>query len=108
MNRICIKWVLAATLICSCLTSLSAQPTREHLAQIRVDKEGNFKYWKSDAASLAQLKSFVTAVKPTATSVRSVVRDTESNGHVYTVSGMPAAEQARGVVISNHQKILRK
>ncbi len=44
MNRICIKWVLAATLICSCLTSLSAQPTREQLAQIRVDKEGNFKY----------------------------------------------------------------
>lgn len=41
MNRICIKWVLAATLICSCLTSLSAQPTREQLAQIRVDKEGN-------------------------------------------------------------------
>ena len=107
MNRICIKWVLAATLICSCLTSLSAQPTREQLAQIRVDKEGSFKYWKSDAASLAQLKSFVTAVT-TATSVRSVVRDTESSGHVYTVNGMPAAGQTPGVVINDHQKILRK
>ena len=62
MNRICNKWVLAAALICSCFTCLSAQPTREQLAQIRVDKEGNFKYWKSDAASLERLKSFVTAV----------------------------------------------
>lgn len=62
MNRICKKWVLTATLICCYLTCLSAQPTREQLAQIRVDKEGNFKYWKNDAASLAQLKAFVTAV----------------------------------------------
>lgn len=62
MNIICNKWVLAATFICFSFTCLSAQPTREQLAQIRVDKEGNFKYWKNDAASLAQLKSFVTAV----------------------------------------------
>ena len=43
MNKIFNKWVLAAALICSCLTYLSAQPTREQLAQIRVDKEGLFK-----------------------------------------------------------------
>lgn len=62
MSKIFNKLVLSATLIFSCFTSLSAQPTREQLAQIRVDKEGNFKYWKNDAASLTQLKSFVTAV----------------------------------------------
>ena len=62
MHRLCNKCVLVATFICCCLTGLSAQPTREQLSQIRVDKEGNFKYWKSDAASLARLKSFVTAV----------------------------------------------
>lgn len=62
MSKIFNKLVLAATLIFSCFTSLSAQPTREQLAQIRVDKEGNFKYWKNDAVSLTQLKSFVTAV----------------------------------------------
>lgn len=62
MNKIFNKWVLAAALICSCLTYLSAQPTREQLAQIRVDKEGNFKYWNGDAAALAQLKAFVAAV----------------------------------------------
>ena len=62
MHRLCNKCVLVATFICCCLTGLSAQPTREQLSQIRVDKEGNFKYWESDAASLARLKSFVTAV----------------------------------------------
>lgn len=62
MNKIFNKWVLAAALVCSSLTYLSAQPTREQLAQIRVDKEGNFKYWNGDAAALAQLKAFVAAV----------------------------------------------
>ena len=62
MRKIFNKLVLAATFVCCCLTSLSAQPTREQLSQIRVDKEGNFKYWKSDAASLARLKAFVAAV----------------------------------------------
>jgi len=62
MHRLCNKCVLVATFICCCLTGSSAQPTREQLSQIRVDKEGNFKYWNSDAASLARLKSFVTAV----------------------------------------------
>ena len=57
-----LNWVLAATLLCCSLSELSAQPTREQLAQIRVGKEGNFQYWKSDAPSLAQLKAFVTAV----------------------------------------------
>ena len=46
MNIICNKWVLAATFICFSFTCLSAQPTREQLAQIRVDKDGNFK-WKT-------------------------------------------------------------
>lgn len=54
--------MLAATLICGSCAPLWAQPTREQLAQIRVDKEGNFKYWNSDAAALAQLKAFVAAV----------------------------------------------
>lgn len=96
MNKIFNKWVLAAALVCSCLTCLSAQPTREQLAQIRVDKEGNFKYWNNDATSLAQLKSFVTAVT------------TEGGGHAYTLSGTPAVEQTRGIVISHHQKTVRK
>jgi len=69
------KWVLAAALICSFFTCLSAQPTREQLAQIRVDKEGNFKYWNSDAASLAQLKSFVRAVTTEGSSQYVPVRD---------------------------------
>lgn len=32
MNKIFNKWVLAAALVCSSLTYLSAQPTREQLA----------------------------------------------------------------------------
>ena len=57
-----VRKMMVLWLICCCFAGLSAQPTREQLAQIRVDKEGNFKYWNSDAASLAQLKAFVTAV----------------------------------------------
>jgi len=56
------KWVIAATLICCSVVDVSAQPTREQLAQIRVGKEGNFQYWQSNASSLAQLKDFVNAV----------------------------------------------
>jgi len=47
-------------------------------------------------------------VKPTPTAVRSAIRDAESSGQAYTVSGTPATEQTRGIVISNHQKTVRK
>ena len=57
-----LNWSLLAVLICCASTDLWAQPTREQLAQIRVDKEGNFQYWKSDAQSLERLKAFVEAV----------------------------------------------
>jgi len=56
------KWVLAATLIFCGMVDAAAQPTREQMAQIRVSKEGDFKYWTADAASLAQLKQFVADV----------------------------------------------
>lgn len=39
-----------------------AQSTRSDLAQIRVTKEGNFKYWSEDSPALAQLKDFVGRV----------------------------------------------
>ena len=61
MNKV-FRWLLAAAFICCGLTSLSAQPSREQLAQIRVGKDGNFQYWNSDAASLERLKAFVAAV----------------------------------------------
>jgi hypothetical protein len=51
MNKF-LHCLLAAAFICCGLTSLSAQPSREQLAQIRVGKDGNFQYWNSDAASL--------------------------------------------------------
>ena len=57
-----VLWILTAILIICGLTELSAQPTREQLAKIRVTKEGNFQYWNSDAVSLAQLKAFVADV----------------------------------------------
>ena len=47
-------------------------------------------------------------VKPTPTAVKSLSRDAESSGHAYTLSGTPAAQQARGIVISHHQKTVRK
>ena len=47
-------------------------------------------------------------VEPTPTAIRSAVCGTESNGQAYTISGTPAVEQTRGIVISNHQKIIRK
>ena len=56
------NWVLAATLTICGLVELSAQPTREQLAGIHVGKDGSFQYWNSDAASLAQLKTFVADV----------------------------------------------
>lgn len=61
MNKF-FRCLLAAAFICCGLTSLSAQPSREQLAQIRVGKDGNFQYWNSDAASLERLKAFVAAV----------------------------------------------
>ena len=57
-----LNWVLTATLTICGLVELSAQPTREQLAAIRVGKDGSFQYWNSDAASLAQLKTFVADV----------------------------------------------
>ncbi len=42
--------------------SLFAQTTRADLAQIRVGKDGDFKYWNQDSPALQQLKSFVARV----------------------------------------------
>lgn len=42
--------------------SASSQPTRQELAQIRVNKEGNFKYWNKDSKVITRLKSFVRRV----------------------------------------------
>lgn len=36
--------------------------TREFLSQIRVGKEGNFRYWNQDSPALKQLKAFVATV----------------------------------------------
>jgi len=47
-------------------------------------------------------------VKPTPTAVKSLSRDAESSGQAYTLSGTPAAQQTRGIVISHHQKTVRK
>ena len=45
------------------LTSMSAFATsREEIAQIRVNREGNFKYWDENSAVLQSLKDFVSHV----------------------------------------------
>ncbi len=41
---------------------ISAQVTRHELAEIRVGKEGNFKYWNEDSQTIESLKSFVGKV----------------------------------------------
>ncbi|MBQ3698634.1 MAG: haloacid dehalogenase-like hydrolase [Prevotella sp.] len=53
--------LVAMMMICS-VSSMTAQPNREQMAQISVDKEGNFKYWNAEALSLMQLKQFVADV----------------------------------------------
>ena len=47
-------------------------------------------------------------VKPTPTAIRSAVHGTESTQQANSLSGTPAVEQTRGIVISNHQKVIRK
>lgn len=53
--------LVAMMMICG-VSSMTAQPNREQMAQISVDKEGNFKYWNAEALSLMQLKQFVADV----------------------------------------------
>lgn len=61
MKKIVIKMVMTIVLL-TLTCSAWAQYTREDLAKIRVDKEGNFKYWNEDSPALQKLKDFVLRV----------------------------------------------
>ena len=69
------KNLFALLLIALLPLSALAQTTRADLAKIRVDKEGNFKYWNQDSPSLARLKDFVARVTDPASSDFVPVKD---------------------------------
>lgn len=56
------KKILMLLVVVFAQLAMFAQSTRADLAQIRVGKDGNFKYWNQDSPVLQKLKAFVARV----------------------------------------------